>query len=151
MLRVVAALAAHLYDERPSAPGSAEPEGDDRMLFLAVAGHELRTPVTVVKGYASMLSDRWEVLDESNRKEAARVLTQRADELARLVDRMLGASVGDGTPAGWSAPCRSTWCRPLLRAVEELPAEVRRIVRLELPNSLPPAQRRPRHARLGRG
>ena len=65
--------------------------------------------------------------------------TQRADELARLVDRLLGASVGDGT-AGWLV--RTVPFDPLetlLRAAADLPAELRRVVRLELPNSLPPA------------
>ena len=138
ILGIGAAMAACLYDDRAHLPAAGEPEGDDRMLFLAVAGHELRTPVTVVKGYAGMLSDRWEVLDEPSRKEAARVLNQRADELARLVDRMLGASVG--ADDGWLVrTVPFDLVQALVRAVEELPAEVRRIVRLDLPNGLPPA------------
>jgi len=139
VLRVVAAAAAHIYGDPETPPTvSAAPE-DDRTLFLAVAGHELRTPVTVVKGYATMLADRWESLDEGNRRDAARVLTQRADELARLVDRLLGASVGDSA-AGWLV--RSVPFDPieaLLRAAGDLPADHRRLLRLELPNSLPPA------------
>jgi signal transduction histidine kinase len=138
VLRVAAAAAAHIHDGSHS-PLTTAVEEDDRTLFLAVAGHELRTPVTVVKGYASMLADRWESLDEGNRRDAARVLTQRADDLARLVDRMLGASVGDGT-AGWLV--RSVPFDPLEalhRAAGALPAELRRNLRLELPNSLPPA------------
>jgi two-component system phosphate regulon sensor histidine kinase PhoR len=136
VLRVVANAVAQIdNDSRP--PVNAAVEEDDRTLFLAVAGHELRTPVTVVKGYASMLADRWESLDEDNRRDAARVLTQRADELARLVDRMLGASVGDGT-SGWLV--RTVPFDPveaLLRAVRELPVELRRDLRLEVPSSLP--------------
>src|SRR5439155_23526813 len=31
-----------------------------RDLFVAVASHELRTPVTVIKGYADMLVDHWD-------------------------------------------------------------------------------------------
>jgi signal transduction histidine kinase len=138
ILGIGAALAGCLYDDRAESPATREPEGDDRMLFLAVAGHELRTPVTVVKGYAGMLSDRWEVLDEPSRKEAARVLNQRADELARLVDRMLGASVG--ADSGWLVrTVPFDLVQALVHAVEELPAEVRSIVRLDLPNGLPPA------------
>jgi two-component system phosphate regulon sensor histidine kinase PhoR len=139
VLRVVAASTSQILTEIDTAPGKAAAEEDDRTLFLAVAGHELRTPVTVVKGYASLLSDRWDALDELDRRAAARVLTQRADELARLVDRLLGASVGDGT-AGWLV--RTVPFDPLetlLRAASDLPAELRRSLRLELPNSLPPA------------
>jgi signal transduction histidine kinase len=136
VLRVVATTVAQIHNGSQP-PVIAAVEEDDRTLFLAVAGHELRTPVTVVKGYASMLADRWESLDEDNRRDAARVLTQRADELARVVDRMLGASVGDGT-AGWLV--RSVAFDPLealSRAVGELPAELRRDLHLEFPSSLP--------------
>jgi signal transduction histidine kinase len=139
LLRVCAALAASAFADPGSPPTAIAAEEDDRTLFLAVAGHELRTPVTVVKGYAGMLSDRWEVLDDGSRRDAARVLNQRADDLARLVDRLLGATVGDGT-SGWLV--RVVPFDPieaLLRAVGELPAELRRLIRLELPNSLPPA------------
>jgi len=139
VLRVVTAAAAHIYGDSETPPTVSAAPDDDRTLFLAVAGHELRTPVTVVKGYATMLADRWESLDEGNRRDAARVLTQRADELARLVDRLLGASVGDSA-AGWLV--RSVPFDPieaLLRAAGDLPAEHRRLLRLELPNSLPPA------------
>jgi len=138
VLRVAAGAVGQLLSGEVG-PADARTEEDDRTLFLAMAGHELRTPVTVVKGYASMLSDRWDSLDELDRRAAARVLTQRADELARLVDRLLGASVGDGT-AGWLV--RTVPFDPLetlLRAAAQLPAELRRVVRLELPNSLPPA------------
>jgi signal transduction histidine kinase len=139
VLRVVAAATSHILTAIDMRPGKVVVEEDDRTLFLAVAGHELRTPVTVLKGYASLLSDRWDALDELDRRAAARVLTQRADELARLVDRLLGASVGDGT-AGWLV--RTVPFDPLetlLRAAGDLPVELRRSVRLELPNSLPPA------------
>jgi len=139
LLRVVAAEVGHVLIVDEVAPDNGRTDDEDRALFLAVAGHELRTPVTVVKGYASMLADRWDSLDELDRRAAARVLTQRADELARLVDRLLGASLGDGT-AGWLV--RTVPFDPLetlLRAAAQLPAELRRVVRLELPNSLPPA------------
>jgi signal transduction histidine kinase len=139
VLRVVANSVAHLASHDGAHATTAVPEADDRALFLAVTGHELRTPVTVIKGYAGTLADRWESLNEANRREAARVLTQRADELARLVDRLLAASVG-APAAGWLV--RTVPFDPveaLLRATNELPRDLRRAVRLQLPNSLPPA------------
>ena len=140
VLRVVAA-------DRPVArrsdTGRGTPAGleeDDRTLFLAVAGHELRTPVTVVKGYAGMLAGPVGRAGRGWTAGPARpVLTQRADELARLVDRMLGASVGDGT-AGWLV--RAVPFDPLetlLPGGRDLPAELRRSVRLDAARRLPPA------------
>jgi two-component system, OmpR family, phosphate regulon sensor histidine kinase PhoR len=139
ILRLIANSIAHLATDNVTPPTALPPEADDRTLFLAVTGHELRTPVTVIKGYASTLADRWDSLEESSRRESALVLTQRADELARLVDRLLTASVG--TPAaGWlvrTVPFNLV--DALLRVASEMPGELRRTVRLELPNSLPPA------------
>ncbi|MEK8108879.1 histidine kinase dimerization/phospho-acceptor domain-containing protein [Micromonospora sp. M12] len=81
----------------------------DRELFVAVTSHELRTPVTVIKGYADTLTDHWESLTDVDRRQAARVIGQRANELARLVDRLLSsaAEVGPGT----NHPPRSTSAR----------------------------------------
>lgn len=139
VLTVIAAAIAALVHGAPPAPAAPASRDEDRTLFLAVAGHELRTPVTVIKGYASMLADRWDALDERSRRDAARVLMQRSDELARLVDRMLGASAGDRA-AGWFV--RSVPFDPvgaLRDAVEVLPAELRRTVRLDVPHHLPSA------------
>jgi signal transduction histidine kinase len=139
VLSVVAAAAREIYRSRVDSSSRQPAEEDDRTLFLAVAGHELRTPVTVLKGYASMLADRWDSLGEEERHASARVLTQRADELARLVDRLLGATVGDGAAGGLVRRVPFEPLEALLRAAGELPVELRRSLRVELPNSLPAA------------
>jgi signal transduction histidine kinase len=139
VLRVVGGYAGQAIAYAGEVP-SARPavEEDDRNLFLAVAGHELRTPVTVIKGYASLLSDRWDALAELDRRAAAKVLNQRANDLAQLVDRLLGATAGDSS--GWLV--RTVPFDPLdalLHAAAEMPAELRRALRMQLPNRLPPA------------
>jgi signal transduction histidine kinase len=138
-LRLVTGLLGHLYRDAELAAPALTVEGDDRALFLAVAGHELRTPVTVVKGYANMLANRWDALADTDRREAAGVLAQRADELARLVDRLLSASVGDGATGRFVRTVAFDPGEALLRAVEELPAEIRRAVRADVPPHLPRA------------
>jgi signal transduction histidine kinase len=139
VLRVGAVFAERCYTGREATPVRSPGEEDDRSLFLAVAGHELRTPVTVIKGYASLLADRWDSLGDDQRRSAARVLTQRADELARLVDRLLGASAGDTATATLVRTVPFDPLDALLRAASAMPEETRRTVRLELPNWLPPA------------
>ncbi len=138
-LRVAAAFAERVYTGREATPVRSPGEEDDRSLFLAVAGHELRTPVTVLKGYAGLLADRWDSLDEEQRRSAARVLAQRADELARLVDRLLGASAGDASAGGLVRTVPFDPLHALLHAAEGMPGELRRTLRVELPNWLPPA------------
>jgi signal transduction histidine kinase len=110
-----------------------------RDLFATVTSHELRTPVTVIKGYADTLADHWDLLDESARRDAADRLRQRASELARLVDRLLTA-VGDGSvAAGVAAPVPFDLGDALRGAIYELPADLRKVVRLTVPDTLPKA------------
>jgi len=64
-------------------------------LFLATTSHELRTPITVVQGFASTLASRWEQLSDSDRKAAVRTIAERAGSLGRLVEQLLlGARAG---------------------------------------------------------
>jgi len=112
---------------------------EDRDLFVAVTSHELRTPVTVIKGYADTLTNHWESLGDAGRKEAVRVIGARAGELARLVDRLLSATSEDGEVGGSEAGPFDL-IEALRQAVEELPADLRRRLVLDgLPAELPKA------------
>ncbi len=118
---------------------SAEPEAREqaRDLFIAVTSHELRTPVTVIRGYADTLVERWDSLSDAARREAVFVVGQRARELARLVDRLLNAASDvaglvdgiSGVPFDPAAALRD--------ATDELNPELRRVLRINLPDSLP--------------
>ncbi|AGZ46759.1 sensor histidine kinase [Actinoplanes friuliensis] len=112
---------------------------EDRDLFVAVTSHELRTPVTVIKGYADTLTNHWESLGEDGRREAVRVIGARAGELARLVDRLLSATSDDGEVGG-SPPGPFDLVDGLRAAAGELPADLRRrLVLDQLPGELPKA------------
>jgi len=58
-------------------------------LFLATTSHELRTPITVVQGFASTLASRWDKMLDSDRRSAVQTIADRAGSLARLVDQLL--------------------------------------------------------------
>jgi PAS domain S-box-containing protein len=73
---------------------SLEAEKD---LFLSMTSHELRTPITVVQGFSKTLADRWEKLDDADRRRAVATIADRADALGRLVDNLLySRAVPDG-------------------------------------------------------
>jgi two-component system phosphate regulon sensor histidine kinase PhoR len=112
---------------------------EDRDLFVAVTSHELRTPVTVIKGYADTLTNHWDSLDEPGRREAVRIVGARAGELARLVDRLLSAT-SDAGPVGGAPPGPFDLVEALRSAVNGLPADLRRRLVVErLPVDLPKA------------
>ena len=64
--------------------------------FLSVAAHELRTPITVVRGYAQILSRRFSderAVDVSRAIRMAHEIEKQADHLAAIVDSLLDVSV----------------------------------------------------------
>jgi PAS domain S-box-containing protein len=62
---------------------------DAKDLFLATTSHELRTPITVVQGFASTLANRWDKLLDVDRRDAVQTIAERAESLGRLVDQLL--------------------------------------------------------------
>jgi two-component system, OmpR family, phosphate regulon sensor histidine kinase PhoR len=118
---------------------TAEPQERDqgRDLFIAMTGHELRTPVTVIKGYADTLAERWDLLSDQARRDAVFVVWQRARELARLVDRLLTAASDVAGLRDSSSRLPFEPAGALREAVAELPADLRRDLRIELPEELP--------------
>lgn len=111
----------------------------DRDLFIAVTSHELRTPVTVIKGYADTLGEHWDSLNDASRRDAVRVLAQRAGDLARLVDRLLSAASHRGTTMSAPVPVPFDLVNALRSAADGLPADLRRELRVDLPATLPKA------------
>lgn len=62
-----------------------------KTLFLATTSHELKTPLTVISGFAELLLSMPE-LPDSQRREALETIQRRAGELASIVDRLLLSS-----------------------------------------------------------
>lgn len=105
-----------------------------RELFVALTSHELRTPVTVIKGYADTLNNRWDSLDERGRRFAASILGQRADDLARLLDRLLSAVSDLDAPA---VVTRFNLACAVREALDALPDEIRERLNVVVPEDLP--------------
>ena len=108
----------------------------DRDLFIAVTSHELRTPVTVIKGFADTLVEHWDKLDPAGQRAAVRVISQRANDLAKLVDRLLAATTA---PPGAPMHAPFDLVAALHEAVDELGDRLQRRVRVTLPPTLPKA------------
>lgn len=52
--------------------------------FVADAGHELRTPITVVRGHLELMGD-----DPDERRDTVRLVTDELDRMSRMVDDLL--------------------------------------------------------------
>ena len=65
-----------------------------QMRFVSDASHELRTPISVIQGYANLL-DRWGKDDPATRQEAIDAITQEAQSMKELVEDLLFLARGD--------------------------------------------------------
>ncbi len=71
-------------------------EADEaKTLFLATASHELKTPVTVIAGFAETIL-AYPSMPAERRAEAAEAIHRRALELSAVVDRLLLSSKIEG-------------------------------------------------------
>ena len=62
-----------------------------KTLFLATASHELKTPLTVIQGFADTLA-RYPDLEPKTKAAALEAIRARSVDLARIVDRLLVSS-----------------------------------------------------------
>lgn len=63
--------------------------------FVDDASHELRTPIAVIQGYASML-ERWGMDDRATLEEAVHAISEESAHMKELVDQLLFLARGDG-------------------------------------------------------
>ncbi|MFA5087378.1 MAG: HAMP domain-containing sensor histidine kinase [Candidatus Paceibacterota bacterium] len=59
--------------------------------FISMASHELRTPITIIKGYASMVLEQSTGLTDQS-KEDLSIINVSADRLSSLIEDMLNVS-----------------------------------------------------------
>lgn len=138
LIALLATCAARMYpgvQGHPHARSAAERAADDN-LFISVTSHELRTPVTVIRGYADTLANHWDQLEESQRRSAVSVIGQRARDLARLLDRLLVAAEGGLTSAEPAPTAPFDLVDALREATPDLPTDLRRDLRVSLPVGL---------------
>ena len=105
-----------------------------KTLFLATASHELKTPLTVINGFAETLT-RYQDLDPETQQMALTAIRTRGKELARVVDRLLLSSrIEAGKVALVTQPVALL---PLLRErVASLAQVTDRSISCDLPESL---------------
>lgn len=58
-------------------------------LFLATTTHEIKTPLTVVSGFATTLQRRWDDLKPDDRDRALSAIVRRSEALVKLIDQLL--------------------------------------------------------------
>jgi len=62
------------------------------MEIVSTVSHELRSPLTSVKGYTGLLLSRWERLADEQKREMLEQVNHDADRVKRLIDELLDIS-----------------------------------------------------------
>ena len=91
-LTVLALERSRLYAQEHDARVALEEADHMKSQFVALASHELRTPVAVIHGIAATLQMRGEELARDQILQLRRTLYGQTDRLRRLVDQLLDLS-----------------------------------------------------------
>lgn len=63
-----------------------------RIDFVANASHEMRTPLTVIKGYSELLKQKLEISNSQEQMDLLKPILQSTDQLSDLMDELLNLS-----------------------------------------------------------
>lgn len=112
--------------------------------FLGIVSHELKTPLTAIKGSAAMVLGSKRPLDQSESIELFEIIDEQADRLRDLVDNLLDMTRIEA--GSLSVSTESTDLKGILEdALNSFLATNRdREVRLDSPDELPPVNIDPR-------
>jgi signal transduction histidine kinase len=94
-----AIVADHISRERVAAieqrADAAEEQLRVRARYLAVAEHQLKTPLTSLLGATKLLRDGWKVLDDPQREQFIDMVVRSGDDLSDRIDGLLTEARAD--------------------------------------------------------
>lgn len=64
--------------------------------FVAVAAHDLRSPLASIVGFSALLKESWETLTDENRRKFVATIDRQSQNLSRLVNDLLTLSSVEG-------------------------------------------------------
>jgi two-component system, OmpR family, phosphate regulon sensor histidine kinase PhoR len=107
-----------------------------RQQFVANASHELKTPVSVIKGYAETLVEDHSTMEAEERDRFLRVIQSHSERLSLLINDLLSLSQleSGSLKLDWSSSDLLRWLREASFEIEQsLKAKGRDLI-LELPH-----------------
>ena len=66
--------------------------GADGIAIVSAVGHELRSPLTSIRGYTSLLLNRWDKIGDDDKKLMLGQISHDAERVTRLINELLDIS-----------------------------------------------------------
>ena len=79
-------------DGRHAVRGSRREREESAIELIATVSHEIRSPLTTIKGFTKTLLDRWERLNDDIKLEMLRAINDDADRVTRILTELLDVS-----------------------------------------------------------
>lgn len=96
VLDVDAAAVAHLGRDHDDLVGRSVADvlgsGADGIAVVAAVGHELRSPLTSIRGYTSLLLNRWDKIGDDDKRMMLGQINHDAERVTRLINELLDIS-----------------------------------------------------------
>jgi signal transduction histidine kinase len=86
---------AHISNEMEKVQKQLERIDKTKSAFISVAAHELKTPITLIEGYSSMMEDLIQTGKATNLESLLSGMTTGIDRLRAIVDDMIDVSMID--------------------------------------------------------
>jgi len=65
---------------------------EQRNEFVAMVAHDIRSPATTINGFAHLLLDRWNFIDEQEKIDNLKVIIRKTEHLAKFIGDLLHVS-----------------------------------------------------------
>ena len=63
--------------------------------FISTVSHEMRTPLTSIRGFSQTLLSSWDRIDDENKKKFIKIIEEQSNRLINLVENILTVSKAD--------------------------------------------------------